>query len=276
VPTADRGAEPAEGLSASEKGITGALPKALRLLDTLAGGEALGAAELARRVGTTRATAHRVARILASEGWLRQGPDARYRLGPRAAAFALRARGADLRSEVLAELGALRSATSETVQLTRRVGADVVYVEQLRSPQPVLSLGRVGERVPIHCVSGGLAILAAEDEPVRSAILAGPLSKLTEATVTDPDKLRAELAEIAERGWAVNLGRCRLEVGGAGAAVLGTDGRPLAAVSVCVPRYRLERRNLAELGTLVMATAEVVGSILALEDDAGSAWLALR
>ncbi len=73
----------------------------------------------------------------------------------------------DLRRDLLPVLDALHAETDETVQLTTLDGGDVVYVEQLLSTKPVLSVGQMGSRAPAHCVSGGLAQLAAAPRDAR-------------------------------------------------------------------------------------------------------------
>jgi IclR family acetate operon transcriptional repressor len=243
--------------------------KALRIVEAVAELGPMGAADLARRVGTTRATAHRLGRELLACGWLTQGADSRFRLGARAFAVCAACGRLEVREEILGLLGDLRDRTEETVQLTTRVGNEIVYLEQLSSPRPVLSLGRVGERAPIHTVSGGLAILAFEDPETQAALLRGPLPQLTPETVSDPALLRAELRRIQAQGYAVNLGRRRSDVGGVGAPVLDAQGRPVVAVAACVPRYRLDEERVAQLGVEVQATARAVGALLRLAGASG-------
>jgi IclR family KDG regulon transcriptional repressor len=266
--------DPADGLGGSGDGsgtaaVGTSVRKALRIVEAVAEQGPMGAAELARRIGTTRATAHRLGRELLACGWLTQGADSRFRLGARAFAICTALGRLEVREEILGLLGDLRDRTEETVQLTARIGQELVYLEQLSSPRPVLSLGRVGERVPVHSVSGGLAILAFEDPGTQAQLLQGPLARLTPETVSDPAELRAELEAIRTRGYAVNLGRRRSDVGGVGAPVLDARGRPVAAVSVCVPLYRLDDERVAQLGPEVQATARAVGALLRLAGSAG-------
>jgi DNA-binding IclR family transcriptional regulator len=237
--------------------------RALRLLDELAEHGPLGATELANRLGTAKATAFRLARTLQARGYVVQNPDSSYRLGPRCLLLATGVHASlDLRRELLPVLEGLHAATDETVQLTTLDGADVVYVEQLVSPKPVLSVGQMGSRSPAHCVSGGLAQLAMAPPAAVDALLARPLHRYTEATITAPGVLRRELQAVRERGYAINRGAFRPDVGGVGAAVLGAHGRPVAAINICVPLYRLEALGVERLGELVARAAVDAGRLL--------------
>ena len=56
-----------------------------------------------------------------------------------------------------------------------------------------------------YCTGIGKVLLAGLDTPARERYLAGgPFVRLTETTITDPEALRHSLAEIAQRGHAVD------------------------------------------------------------------------
>ena len=237
--------------------------RALRLLDELAEHGPLGATELAHRLGTAKATAFRLARTLQARGYVVQNADSTYRLGPRCLMLATGVHASlDLRRDLLPVLDALRAETDETVQLTTLDGGEVVYVEQLLSTKPVLSVGQMGARAPAHCVSGGLAQLAAAPPDVVDRLLSRPLERFTAATITDPDEVRAELATIRERGYAINRGAYRHDVGGVSTAVMGAHARPVAAINICVPLYRLEELGVDRLGELVARAATDASRLL--------------
>jgi len=239
--------------------------RALRLLDELAEHGPLGATDLANRLGTAKATAFRLARTLQARGYVVQNPDASYRLGPRCLLLATGVHASlDLRRDLMPVLESLHAATDETVQLTTLDGADVVYVEQLVSPKPVLSVGQPGGRSPAHCVSGGLAQLAAAPATTVDELLSRPLHRYTDATIATPTALRRELQAVRERGYAINRGAFRPDVGGVGAAVLGAHGRPVAAINICVPLYRLEALGVERLGELVARAAADAGRLLGM------------
>ena len=97
----------------------------------------------------------------------------------------------------------LYAATHEVVALAVLDGTDTVWLEQLsgRLAPPVPS--RVGGRLPAHVTAAGKALLAFAPEVV-DALCARGLERHGPGTITDPEALRVALAEIRERGVAIN------------------------------------------------------------------------
>jgi DNA-binding IclR family transcriptional regulator len=243
----------------------GSVDRALHLLEELAEEGSLGATDLAARLGTAKATAFRLARTLQGRGYVVQDPDATYRLGPSCLRLGDAARGGmDLRIGMRPILEALHAVTDETVQLTILSGREVIYLDQLLSPKPVLSVSKIGARSPAHGVSPGLALLAAMTDDQLEAFLLGPLDRYTDDTITDPERLRAEIALVRKRSYAVNRGGYRPDVGGVGAAILDHHAQPVAAISVCVPVYRLDQMEIGELGSHVRRAAAEASRSLGL------------
>lgn len=223
------------------------------MVEIIAKNENLNITQLARRLNTGKATAFRLARTLVNRDWLVKEADLTYNLGPALSALTNNAAvNLDLRVELALVLERLHEATGETIHLTRLEGRKVVYVEQLVSPKPVLSVATIGDYSPAHCVSPGLAQLAALDEERLTWFLSKPLERHTEMSITDPELLREELVRVRERGYAVNVGGYRPDVGGVGRAILDASGNPIAAISICVPVYRLPGSKIEELGSQVM------------------------
>jgi len=80
------------------------------------------------------------------------------------------------------------------------------------------------------------------------------LATLTDTTITDPEALRAELAEVRRLGYATSTGE-RI-AGGASVAspILGLHGRPLAVLVIAGPAERLAHRFADVAEPLVAAT----------------------
>lgn len=108
---------------------------ALDLLDCLADERELGVAELGRRLGIAKSSAHRILTTLVMKGYVQQIPETRnYRLGLRLHELgALVASRSQLRDHALPLLEALRAQTGETAHLAVPEGAQMFYVERLES-----------------------------------------------------------------------------------------------------------------------------------------------
>ncbi|MQA85822.1 MAG: helix-turn-helix domain-containing protein [Streptosporangiales bacterium] len=241
---------------------------AARVADVLllfTGGPAsLGVSTISRELGLAKAVVHRILRSLASRELLVTDPGTRgYRLGPAAAALGARAlRDSTLRSAAAPVLRRLRDETYETTTLSELVGDARVYLDQFESPQEIKMTVEVGRRFPLHTGASGKVILACFPEPRREAVLAGPLAVLTPQTVSDPARLRAELADIARRGAAVSHGERQVGAASVAAPVFGVDGEVAGAISVCGPVDRFGAETCARYVPAVRAAAEEISAAL--------------
>jgi len=237
--------------------------RSLRLLEELARSGDLGVTEIASRIGAGKATAHRLVKTLEARDYVVQNANSTYRLGPRCLYLAQGVEaGLDLRSAALPILVALRDRTGETAQLTVFDEGDVVYVEQVTSRKPVRSVGELGGRAPAHCVSGGLALLAfGPPESVAYLTARGESSPTPTAKQRWLD-LDAELSTIRTAGYAVNRGGFQPEVGGVAAPIKDVNGIAIAAISTCVPLFRLDAVGVTTLAEAVIAAARDMSVLL--------------
>jgi DNA-binding IclR family transcriptional regulator len=239
--------------------------RALSMLELLGRSGPLTVTQLARRLGINKTTAFRMAQTLVARDWVVKSADRTYRLGPGILGLAISSNhGQQLIGDMRPLLEHLYEATGETIHLTRLDGRHVVYLEQIVSNQPVRSVAAIGARSPAHCVSPGLAQLAHLPAAQLEWFLSVPLQRHTPSSITTVEGLRRELERVHDRGFAINLGGYRPDVGGVGSAVLDPKTlTPIAGISVCGPVYRLKSRELDDLGALVRAAAEDAALILA-------------
>jgi DNA-binding IclR family transcriptional regulator len=118
-----------------------------------------------------------------------------------------------------------------------------------------------GQRMPVHAGAASKLLLAHLPEADREVWLARPLPAYTPRTLTDPKRLRAELARIRRQGWAADRGENGPSIQAFAAPVFGGDGRLVAALSVPflagTPPERMEMIRLAAI-----ATAEALATTL--------------
>ncbi|HEY8481819.1 MAG TPA: IclR family transcriptional regulator [Spirillospora sp.] len=194
--------------------------------------DALGAAELARRSGLPKSTAHRIARDLVEAGLLeRHG--SRVRLGLKLFEIGQRVpRQRVLRDAAAPYMADLREATRQTVHLAVLEGSEVVYVEILGSPGGPPLPSQVGGRLPAHVTGVGKAILAFSPPEAVKAVLDGELVKTSERSVTAPGLLARELETIRREGVAYDREESGPGIVCAASPVVGPDGFALGALSV--------------------------------------------
>jgi IclR family KDG regulon transcriptional repressor len=225
-----------------------------------AAGEELGITELSRRLGLGKSTVHRLVSTLAAERLLDRGTaPGRYRLG-----LGLYERGTtvsehvDLHQAALPVLTTLRHETGEMVHVAVLDGLEVVYVERLESYHMMPVFRQVGHRLPAHWTSSGKVLLAALP-PADLAIRLQDWkpTAVTKRTITDKQRLLAELHQVAQRGWATNIEEGHAGVMSVGAPIRGRDGRVIAAVSVVGDSARMGVM-MRRATTLVVQSAAVI------------------
>jgi IclR family transcriptional regulator, acetate operon repressor len=239
--------------------------RATRLLKAFDSGPAeLGVMELSRRVDLHKSTVSRLLATLESEGLIERVPETdKYRLG----FMLMRLAGqvthfGDVREAARPVLVELTERSRETVHLAVLDGDEVVNVEQISGPHMVREANWVGRRTPLNCVANGKALLAFQGEPTIERVLAGRLPRFTERTIIDPARLRRELAQTRERGYAQALGEIEAGLNAVAAPIHDASGAVVAAVSVSGPAYRVTADRIPDLGAQVVGAAAKISARL--------------
>jgi len=161
--------------------------------------------EVARSTGLTPGSARRVLRTLQQLGYASSDGN-RFKLMPRVL---------QLGFSYLSSLSFASLAQPRLTELTEEVdgncsvsvldGTDVVYVARATAKRLGRDYMSVGTRFPAHATSPGKLLLAALPESEVLALYEGKqLEMPTPNTIGSLDKLLAELAEVREKGWAIN------------------------------------------------------------------------
>lgn len=234
--------------------------RALRALELIAEAGELGVTELGRRLDVHKATASRLVATLAERGMVERDPiTEKYRLG-----FGLiRLAGAAMASMDLVRtarpvLEDLAERTRETVNLGVLSGDAVVYIDQVTSTRSIVAVSWVGRRTPLHATSNGKMLLATLDDRERDRLLSRPLDRTTPATITDPSKLRAQLAEIQTRGYATTMEELEEGLNAVAAPIRRADGEVVAALSVSGPAFRMRPVDLPRVGRLTIEATTAI------------------
>jgi DNA-binding IclR family transcriptional regulator len=204
------------------------------VLDAFEGPGRLTLAQIVRRTGLPRSSAHRMLDRLVQLRWLRRsGRD--YELGMRLVELGSLAVHQDRLVRAASPLlGELHRATGLVVHLAVLDGADVVYLEKVGDRMIAAIPTRVGGRQPAHCTAVGKAILAYCDEEAEVDLQV----RKTKYSISSSSQLAVELAKVRAHGIAFEREE---SVSGVGcvAAPIGNPGEAVAAVSVCGPMNRM-------------------------------------
>jgi IclR family transcriptional regulator, KDG regulon repressor len=238
------------------------LDKGLRVLEALSETETSSATltTLSRSLGIHRTTLFRILGTLRARGYVSRDRDTdRYRLGARVLTLASAVLDdLDVRQVALPALQVLNRETRELVYLTVLDHGEVITVEHLESDQPLTLRARIGARRPLHCTAAGKALVAFLPEQDVEAVLAGEFSAYTPRTITSPDVLRQQLAEVRERGFAWDDEEYIHGVRCVGAPVFDIELRAIGAVSLAAPTIRTPCERLWQLGADVHRTAREI------------------
>ncbi|MFD4194631.1 MULTISPECIES: IclR family transcriptional regulator domain-containing protein [Amycolatopsis] len=254
-------------MSREDPDVIDSVEKAFRLLQAFSAERpAMTVSEAAAATGFTRATARRILLTLERLGFA-EVDDRRFRL----TAGVLRLGYGYLAALPFWEhaqphMRALADELRESCSMATLDGSEIVYVARVPASRSMSITLNVGSRLPAYPTSMGRVLLAAlPPAELESYLDTVELRKLTPNTITDPAQLRAELARVAERGYAVVDGEREEGVRSAAAPVRGAGGRALAALNVSVNAARVSLDELTDrfvprlLDTAAAITRDIEG-----------------
>lgn len=237
--------------------------KGLRLLQTLAElHQPTRLKDIQQASGLPRATLYRLLGALESERFVIRDPQhGGYLLGPELTRLGYKSWAQhDLRHSAHDALVAIREATGETVHLAVPRGGVMIYIDKVESRESVRMASTVGMQVNMHSSAVGKAFLAALDDDALARYTEElSLEPVTANTVTTIAALHEALAAVRERGYAIDAEENELGIVCFGRAICGPDGRPMASVSVSVPKYRLAEDTLTRYAEPIRAACEAAG-----------------
>ena len=172
-------------------------------------------------------------------------------------------RVSSLRAAALAHLVKLADLLDETVNLAIRTGDTTPVHRQRRMPQALRVGSREGMVFPAHRTTAGLLLLAELPEPELDEVYAAHRYAGRPGERPDLTRLRAELARVRRKRFAVNRERSERGLVAVGVLVHGADGTPQAGLSVSMPSVRYQPAQLESLVATLTAAAHRLETTLA-------------
>ena len=246
--------------------VVPAVIRTLDILELFLDHPRLSAGDITERLGLPRTTVHELLVTLVARSYLisEPGKPVQFRLGmPLFQLGAAFAGQLDLVREAQDVARGVAAACDEAVHVAVLDGTDVIYLVKVDSTHPVRMVSAVGRRLPAHCTAVGkvlLSSLAATDLDARLG--GGDLLAMTPDSITDPDRLRAELERVRAEGVAVDDGESDSAVRCVGAPVRDHTGTTVAAMSISAPIIRWTPATHAEWTRLVRQGAAALSTRL--------------
>jgi DNA-binding IclR family transcriptional regulator len=250
--------------SNNERGL-GTVRRALALLEWVAAQPTPPSVrDCAAALGLNLTTAYHLVNTLCDARYLRKDAERRLSVGPQIAIlYGVLARNVQPARVLLPILEHLRAETGETCYLSSWDQGEVLMQIVVESPQALRVSGLyAGSRGPAHCRASGKAMLAFLPERDREEYLGrGPFQAVTARTITDPERLRADLQATARRGYSLDQEEFEEGVCCMAAPYFDLSGRLRGAVSVSMPTFRAPLMG-DQIRPEVLRAAEEVSRVL--------------
>lgn len=225
----------------------------------------LGVTELSKRLRLHKNNVFRLLATLESRGYIEQNKvTENYRLG---------LKSLELGQTFIKKMGLLHQAKpvldgivedcNETSYLAIFKEGHIVYLDVVETHLTVRVVSRVGSRLPAYATAAGKVHLAYMSEEELDAILPEDLKAYTEYTITDRNKLKENLKEVAEQGYALDNEELDLGVRCVSAPIRDYTRRIIGSLSISGPSIRFtDERIEKELMPLIVKAAEELSSRL--------------
>ena len=255
-----------KGLGLEDRGLSESAPyrvqvldRALKMLDILAHADTdLGPTDLAAALSLHRSTTHRLLKVLERHGFIRKGQCEGgtpfgmklIELGGRVIAQI------DLAKRAEPFLRELVVATGETAHVCVLNDTQMVSIANVEGSSTLRTPSTIGRRTAVHCTSVGKAFVAfmSEDEQ-RELLPRLSLTRYTSRTIVTQAALRAELAKVRDRGFAIDNEEVEAGLRCIGAPIYNQTGRVVGAIGIAGPVFRMTKQQLPALVGAVMTAS---------------------
>ena len=179
----------------------------------------------------------------------------RYSPGPGLQKLQMHAEAYSLADRAAPLVRTLRIQLNETTTFWVREGWEVEALVTESSEQALRYAVPTGNRVPMHPLASGKALLAAlTDEELDRYFAETTRERFTPATITAEKALRKELAEARKTGFATTDEEFSLGIFSIG-RVVTIGGEPIGALSVAIPSVRCDEATRHRVMDLLERTS---------------------
>ena len=244
----------------------GTVGKAMDVLEAVAAfGRPVRFTELLEQGKFPKATLYRLLQTLANQGMLNHDPERNtYAMGMRLIRLA---HGAWAQTSIAPVarpfLDRLSAKLGETVHLAQLDAGQVLYVDKRNAKNPIAMFSDAGKVGPAYCTGVGKAMLAfLPDADLDHALGQQAYLRHTHHTLTSPDALRSELAEIRDAGVSFDREEHEADIICVAVPILSTAHEPLGGLSVTSSKIRHSLADLAKLAPSLRTTAQEIAAQL--------------
>jgi DNA-binding IclR family transcriptional regulator len=213
--------------------------------------------ELRERADISKATTRRLMKTLEAAKWVAYDAEARkYHLGSSALrALYLATSHSELVRIVHPFLVSLEEETNESAIFSVWTDHGALILDSVPTSRPFKPLTYPGMLLPGVASADAQVLIAFGPEEAWDELLAGPIERRTERTVTDPGLLRERWRTIKREGVAYDWGEWNLGAPAVSAPVFDGNGQLRGAITVVPPIERCSEEQMLEYGAAAKRTA---------------------
>ncbi len=218
------------------------LDRAMEVFEFLSEAQGKSLTGIATEMGQSPATVYRILVTLETRGLVEFDlQDQVWHIGPRAFVIGSRfLRRTGLVERARPILRKLMAETGETANLGIEQDGNVLFVSQVETQASIRAFFPPGTLSQMHASGIGKALLAQMDEDRLGRLLKGQtLEVFTEFTITDHDRLRADLATARAAGFAIDGEERNLGMRCIASPVFDSNQEAVAGISVSGPTSRV-------------------------------------
>lgn len=220
--------------------------------------------QLRERADLSKATTRRLMKTLEAAKWVAYDPDSRtYHLGSSALrALYLATSHSELARLVHPFLVKLAAETNESAIFSVWTDHGALILDSAPSSRAFKPLTYPGMLLPGVASADAQVLIAFGPEEAWDALLAGPIERRTERTVTDPEVLRERWRKVRREGVAYDWGEWNYGAPAVSAPVFDGSGQLRGAVTVVPPIERCSEEQMREYTAAVKQTAAEISKKL--------------
>jgi DNA-binding IclR family transcriptional regulator len=225
----------------------------------------MGVREIARAMGTSPTTAHRLLQAFEERSLVRRDGNGAYygglelvRLGRLASRFSVQ----EAAHPVLEKLSADVDETALLGLLEPRRG-ELMVVDAVQTSQPLRYLVQLDTWRPLWAGAAGIGVLAFLSEDDRARVLREHRpERITANTPTSPAAVEELCRQAREKGYALSRGQRTEGAVGIAAPIRDADGHVVGDVCLTVPDNRFRESDEERFAAALTAAAQQTSAIL--------------
>jgi DNA-binding IclR family transcriptional regulator len=231
--------------SKSGKRLIQSVARSLGILNCFERSDELQISEISAMVGIQKTTAHHLLATLREFQYIKQNPGTKgYSLGIQmfklGYAYFNQLNLVKIARPHLVRLG---KSTRETIHLAELAGTEVLYLDKIEGPMSITTRSRIGDTKPAYCTGLGKILLAFQGQERLEDILATlVLKRQTPNTIVRKSVLLDKLQGYRSAGYAIDDEEIEIGLFCIAAPIHDISGQLIAAISLSMPKYRIEGR----------------------------------